>query len=51
MRSIVTQNGLEQKLLERILNEQCRVSSTENGRRVSVKEPKQIPSDSLQNPY
>ena len=38
------------KLLERILNEQCRVSSAENGRRVSVKEPKQIPSDSLQNP-
>lgn len=38
------------KLLERILNERCRVSSTENGRRVLVKEPKQIPSDSLQNP-
>jgi len=38
------------KLLQRILNEQCTVSSSENGPRVSVKEPKQIPSDSLQNP-
>lgn len=38
------------KLLQRILNEQCTVSSSEHGCRVSLKEPKQIPSDSLQNP-
>jgi hypothetical protein len=36
------------KLLQRILDEQCTVSHDES--RVAVKEPKQIPSDSLQNP-
>lgn len=36
------------KLLQRILHEQCTVS--EDKRRVEVKPPKQIPSDSLQNP-
>jgi hypothetical protein len=36
------------KLLERILNEQCTVSHDQS--RLEVKEPKQIPSDSLQNP-
>jgi hypothetical protein len=36
------------KLLQRILNEQCVVSGDDC--RVTVKEPKQIPSDSLQNP-
>ncbi len=35
------------KLLQRILDEQCTVSEDN---RVEVKEPKQIPSDSLQNP-
>jgi hypothetical protein len=35
------------KLLERILNEQCQLG--DDGR-ISVKKPKQIPSDSLQNP-
>ena len=35
------------KLLERILNEQCQLG--DDGR-ITVKEPKQIPSDSLQNP-
>jgi len=36
------------KLLERVLKEQCTVS--DDGRRVEVKRPKEIPSDSLQNP-
>ena len=38
------------KLLERILNEQCQVEGSGDDCRVTVKEPKQIPSDSLQNP-
>ena len=38
------------KLLERILNEQCQVEGTGDDCRIIVKEPKQIPSDSLQNP-
>ena len=42
-------NGMHSfKLLQRILDEQCTVSDDES--RVEVKEPKQIPSDSLQNP-
>jgi len=36
------------KLLARVLKDQCTVS--EDGRRVEVKRPKEIPSDSLQNP-
>jgi hypothetical protein len=36
------------KLLERVLKEQCTVS--DDGTRVEVKRPKEIPSDSLQNP-
>jgi hypothetical protein len=36
------------KLLERVLNEQCNVS--DDGKEVEVKKPKEIPSDSLQNP-
>jgi len=36
------------KLLERVLKEQCTVS--DDGKRVEVKRPKEIPSDSLQNP-
>lgn len=36
------------KLLERILKEQCNVS--DDGKTVAVKKPKEIPSDSLQNP-
>ncbi len=36
------------KLLERVLNEQCNVS--DDGKQVEVKKPKEIPSDSLQNP-
>ncbi len=38
------------KLLERILNEQCRLEGSGDACRVAVKEPKQVPSDSLQNP-
>jgi hypothetical protein len=36
------------KLLERVLKEQCTVS--DDGTQVTVKRPKEIPSDSLQNP-
>jgi hypothetical protein len=36
------------KLLERVLKEQCSVS--DDGKRVEVKRPQEIPSDSLQNP-
>ena len=36
------------KLLERVLEEQCNVS--DDGNSVEVKRPKEIPSDSLQNP-
>lgn len=36
------------KLLERVLNEQCNVS--DDGKQVEVRKPKEIPSDSLQNP-
>jgi len=36
------------KLLERVLKEQCNVSN--DGKLVEVKKPKEIPSDSLQNP-
>lgn len=38
------------KLLQRILDEQCIVITSGDDCRVTVKEPKQIPSDSLQNP-
>jgi hypothetical protein len=42
-------NGMHSfKLLQRILHEQCTLSDDES--RVEVKAPKQIPSDSLQNP-
>ncbi len=36
------------KLLERVLKEQCNTS--DDGKLVEVKKPKEIPSDSLQNP-
>ena len=38
------------KQLERILKEQCNITPDENGSRIEVKAPKEIPSDSLQNP-
>ena len=38
------------KLLQRILSEQCQVEGSGENCKVSVKESKQIPSDSLQNP-
>jgi len=38
------------KQLERILNEQCNVKPSEGGSAVEVKKPKEIASDSLQNP-
>jgi hypothetical protein len=38
------------KLLQRILAEQCQVEQSNGASRVVVKERKQIPSDSLQNP-
>jgi hypothetical protein len=38
------------KLLERVLNEQCNVNVSDAANPVTVKAPKEIPSDSLQNP-
>ena len=38
------------KQLERVLNEQCSVVETEGEKRAEVRKPKEIPSDSLQNP-
>jgi hypothetical protein len=38
------------KLLQRILAEQCQLEDSNGASRAVVKEPKQIPSDSLQNP-
>lgn len=38
------------KLLERVLNEQCNLNVSEDINPVTVKPPKEIPSDSLQNP-
>ncbi len=40
----------EYKLLERVLREQCRVTGTGADTKVAIKKPKEIPSDSLQNP-
>ena len=38
------------KLMERVLKEQCIISETDNGKAVTLKKPKDVPSDSLQNP-
>ena len=38
------------KLLERVLNEQCNVNVSNDNNPIEVKKPKEIPSDSLQNP-
>jgi hypothetical protein len=38
------------KLLERVLKEQCNVNFSDDKNPVKVKKPKDIPSDSLQNP-
>ncbi|MFC1862952.1 transposase [Thermodesulfobacteriota bacterium] len=38
------------KLLERILKEQCNVNVSDDKKPVEVRKPKEIPSDSLQNP-
>jgi hypothetical protein len=40
---------LSYKLLERVLNEQCNLNVSDNANPVTVKPPKEIPSDSLQN--
>jgi hypothetical protein len=38
------------RLLARVLQEQCRVAATAGERRVSVREAREVPADSLQNP-
>lgn len=38
------------KMLERVLREQCHVKDDDNAPTVEVKKPREIPSDSLQNP-
>ena len=40
----------EYKLLERVLREQCLVTGTGTDVKVKIKKPKEVPSDSLQNP-
>ena len=40
----------EYKLLERVLHEQCRVTGTGAGTKIEIKKPKEVSSDSLQNP-
>ena len=38
------------KLLERVLKEQCNLNISNDSKPVEIKKPKEIPSDSLQNP-
>lgn len=38
------------KQLERVLKEQCNLRTDSDGQKVELKKPKEIPSDSLQNP-
>ncbi|MBW2595305.1 MAG: hypothetical protein JRC93_04910 [Deltaproteobacteria bacterium] len=38
------------KLMERVLKEQCIITDTDNDKTVTLKKPKDISSDSLQNP-
>lgn len=38
------------KQMQRVLSEQCNVESSDNAAKVTVKAPKEIPCDSLQNP-
>ena len=38
------------KLLDRIIDEHCNLTASEEGTRIDIKPPKEIPSDSLQNP-
>ncbi len=38
------------KLLERVLKEQCNLTGTGDNKKVEIKKPKEISSDSLQNP-
>ena len=45
---IVSMNSY--KLMERVLKEQCIITQTDNGKAVTLKKPKDVPSDSLQNP-
>ena len=45
---IVSMNSY--KLMERVLKEQCIITDIDNGKTVTLKKPKDIPSDSLQNP-
>jgi len=37
------------KLMERVLKEQCIVTQTDNNKAITLKKPKDVPSDSLQN--
>jgi hypothetical protein len=38
------------KLMQRVLEDQCHLSNDPDGRKITVKKPADIPSDSLQNP-
>ena len=39
------------KLLNRILAEHCNLEEAGEGRKIEIKKPKEIPADSLQNPF
>ncbi len=38
------------KLMQRVLAEQCNLENDKDGKKVTIKKPSQVPSDSLQNP-
>ena len=38
------------KLMQRVLSEQCNLENDKQGKKVTLKKPAQVPSDSLQNP-
>ena len=38
------------KLMQRVLAEQCNLENDKDGKKVTIKKPGQVPSDSLQNP-
>jgi len=45
---IVSMNSY--KLMERVIKEQCIITDTDDSKGVTLKKPKDVPSDSLQNP-
>ena len=46
----VVTNMHSYKLLKRVLKEQCNLTATGKDKKITIKQPKEIPSNSLQNP-